>query len=137
MAKKSSIARNNKRIRLVKKYQEKRNKHLTADYLNGIKAIKIPTKRRKGNGKYLAIKGARGNNLKDITSDPKKSFEEKMEARQQLALLPKNSSPIRVRNRCQKTGRPRGYMRFFGLSRISFRDLALRGHLPGIKKGSL
>ena len=101
MAKKSSIARNNKRIRLVKKYQEKRT------------------------------------NLKNITNDPKKSFEEKMEARQQIAVLPKNSSPIRVRNRCQKTGRPRGYMRFFGLSRISFRDLALRGHLPGIKKGSL
>ena len=60
-----------------------------------------------------------------------------MEARKKLDLLPKNSSPVRVRNRCQKTGRPRGYMRFFGLSRISMRDLALRGHLPGIRKGSL
>ena len=53
------------------------------------------------------------------------------------SLLPKNSSPVRVRNRCQKTGRPRGYMRFFGLSRISMRELALKGHLPGIRKGSL
>ena len=52
-------------------------------------------------------------------------------------MLPKNSSPVRLRNRCQKTGRPRGYMRFFGLSRISMRELALKGHLPGIRKGSL
>ncbi|MAP56156.1 MAG: 30S ribosomal protein S14 [SAR202 cluster bacterium] len=101
MAKKSAIARNKKRIRMVEKYSEIRNE------------------------------------LKDIANSSKSSFEEKMEARRKLDLLPKNSSPVRVRNRCQKTGRPRGYMRFFGLSRISMRDLALRGHLPGIRKGSL
>lgn len=101
MAKKSAIARNKKRIRMVEKYSEIRNE------------------------------------LKDIANSSKSSFEEKMEARKKLDLLPKNSSPVRVRNRCQKTGRPRGYMRFFGLSRISMRDLALRGHLPGIRKGSL
>ena len=101
MAKKSAIARNNKRIRMVEKYSEIRNE------------------------------------LKAIANSPKSSFEEKMDARKQLDLLPKNSSPVRVRNRCQKTGRPRGYMRFFGLSRISMRDLALKGHLPGIRKGSL
>ena len=100
MAKKSAIARNKKRIRMVEKYSEIRNE------------------------------------LKDIANSSKTSFEEKMEARRKLDLLPKNSSPVRVRNRCQKTGRPRGYMRFFGLSRISMRDLALRGHLPGIRKGS-
>ena len=83
--------------------------------------------------KYSEIR----NELKDIANSSKTSFEEKMEARRKLDLLPKNSSPVRVRNRCQKTGRPRGYMRFFGLSRISMRDLALRGHLPGIRKGSL
>ena len=83
--------------------------------------------------KYSEIR----NELKDIANSSKSSFEEKMEARRKLDLLPKNSSPVRVRNRCQKTGRPRGYMRFFGLSRISMRDLALRGHLPGIRKGSL
>lgn len=75
--------------------------------------------------------------LKSIANDSKISFEDKMEARKKLALLPKNSSPVRIRNRCQKTGRPRGYMRFFGLSRISMRELALKGHLPGIRKGSL
>ena len=101
MAKKSAIARNKKRIRMVEKYSEIRNE------------------------------------LKDIANSSKSSFEEKIEARRKLDLLPKNSSPVRVRNRCQKTGRPRGYMRFFGLSRISMRDLALRGHLPGIRKGSL
>ena len=101
MAKKSAIARNKKRIRMVEKYSEIRNE------------------------------------LKDIANSSKSSFEEKMEARRKLDLLPKNSSPVRVRNRCQKTGRPRGYMRFFGSSRISMRDLALRGHLPGIRKGSL
>jgi small subunit ribosomal protein S14 len=51
--------------------------------------------------------------------------------------LPRNSAAIRLRNRCAVTGRPRGYMRFFGLSRITFRDLALKGELPGIRKGSL
>ena len=77
------------------------------------------------------------NDATAFNGEKKSSFEEKMEARRKLDLLPKNSSPVRVRNRCQKTGRPRGYMRFFGLSRISMRDLALRGHLPGIRKGSL
>lgn len=101
MAKKSAIARNNKRMRMVSKYMDIRTE------------------------------------LKNIANDSKIPFEEKMEARKQLALLPKNSSPVRVRNRCQKTGRPRGYMRFFGLSRISMRELALKGHLPGIRKGSL
>ena len=101
MAKKSAIARNNKRIRMVEKntyYKEE---------------------------------------LKETANSSVATFEEKMEARRKLDLLPKNSSPVRGRNRCQKTGRPRGYMRFFGLSRISMRDLALRGHLPGIRKGSL
>jgi small subunit ribosomal protein S14 len=53
-----------------------------------------------------------------------------------LQLLPKNSSAVRVRNRCQLTGRPRGYMRQFGLCRNQFRDLALAGKIPGVKKTS-
>ncbi|MBS1762873.1 MAG: 30S ribosomal protein S14 [Bacteroidetes bacterium] len=53
-----------------------------------------------------------------------------------LDLLPKNSSPVRLRNRCQLSGRPRGYMRHFGLSRNMFRDMALDGKIPGIKKAS-
>ncbi|MEN9685060.1 MAG: hypothetical protein RLZZ28_846 [Bacteroidota bacterium] len=53
-----------------------------------------------------------------------------------LDLLPKNASPVRLKNRCQLTGRPRGYMRYFGLSRIMFRDMALNGQIPGVKKAS-
>jgi small subunit ribosomal protein S14 len=53
-----------------------------------------------------------------------------------LDALPKNASPVRLKNRCQLTGRPRGYIRYFGLSRISFRDMALAGKIPGVKKAS-
>ena len=53
-----------------------------------------------------------------------------------LDLLPKNASPVRLHNRCQLTGRPRGYMRHFGLSRVMFRDMALQGKIPGVKKAS-
>lgn len=53
-----------------------------------------------------------------------------------LDLLPKNSSPVRLKNRCQLTGRPKGYMRYFGLSRVMFRDMALSGKIPGVKKAS-
>ncbi len=53
-----------------------------------------------------------------------------------LDLLPKNASPVRLKNRCQLTGRPRGYIRYFGLSRIMFRDMALQGKIPGVKKAS-
>ncbi len=53
-----------------------------------------------------------------------------------LDLLPKNSSPVRLRNRCQLTGRPRGYMRHFGISRNQFRDMALQGKIPGVTKAS-
>ena len=53
-----------------------------------------------------------------------------------LSKLPKNSSPIRQRNRCKLTGRPRGYMRVFGLSRITFRELASNGKIPGVTKSS-
>ena len=54
----------------------------------------------------------------------------------ELDKLPKNSSPVRVRNLCQITGRARGYMRKFGLCRFKFRELALSGELPGVKKAS-
>ena len=53
-----------------------------------------------------------------------------------LDLLPKNSSPVRLRNRCQLTCRPRGYMRHFGISRNQFRDMALQGKIPGVTKAS-
>ena len=53
-----------------------------------------------------------------------------------LQKLPKNSNPIRIKNRCNVTGRSRGYMRQFGLSRIQFREMARRGEIPGVKKSS-
>lgn len=53
-----------------------------------------------------------------------------------LQKLPKNSSKVRLHNRCQLTGRPRGYMRQFGISRVTFREMALQGLIPGVKKAS-
>jgi small subunit ribosomal protein S14 len=53
-----------------------------------------------------------------------------------LDLLPKNASPVRLKNRCQLTGRPRGYIRYFGVSRNMFRDMALQGKIPGVRKAS-
>ena len=53
-----------------------------------------------------------------------------------LDALPKNSSSVRLKNRCQMTGRPRGFIRHFGISRIAFRDMALNGKIPGVKKAS-
>ncbi len=55
---------------------------------------------------------------------------------EELQKLPKNASPIRLHNRCMLTGRPRGYYRKFGLSRLVFREMALRGEIPGVKKSS-
>ena len=53
-----------------------------------------------------------------------------------LDELPKNSSKVRLKNRCQLTGRPKGYIRYFGISRIALRDMALNGKIPGLKKAS-
>ncbi|MFZ1529259.1 MAG: 30S ribosomal protein S14 [Ferruginibacter sp.] len=53
-----------------------------------------------------------------------------------LNELPRNASPVRLKNRCQLTGRPRGFMRHFGISRIMFRDMALQGKIPGVRKAS-
>ena len=56
--------------------------------------------------------------------------------REGLQKLPKNASPVRLHNRCKLTGRPRGYMRQFGLSRVTFREMANNGLIPGVKKAS-
>ena len=53
-----------------------------------------------------------------------------------LQKLPKNASPVRLHNRCKLTGRPKGYMRIFGISRINFREMAVKGLIPGVKKAS-
>jgi small subunit ribosomal protein S14 len=100
MAKKSSVEKNNKRIRMVELYKERR-----------------------------AV-------LKKATVDLSLSLEDRMAAQAKLSNLPKNSSAVRVRNRCSQTGRARGYLRFFGVSRIVFRDLASAGLLPGVRKAS-
>lgn len=88
MSKKSVIARNEKRMKMVIKYAEKRRKLKEA-------------------GDYRA-----------------------------LSRLPRDSSPVRLRNRCALTGRPRGYIRMFGICRNQFRQLALEGKIPGVKKAS-
>ncbi|MEI6531945.1 MAG: 30S ribosomal protein S14 [Chlamydiota bacterium] len=76
------------------------------------------------------------NALKNIASDVKKTEEERANARTALDKMPKNTSPQRLRNRCQLTGRSRGYLRKFKLSRLSFRELANAGMIPGIVKAS-
>lgn len=100
MAKKSAIAKNKKRRRLVEQYAEKRAE------------------------------------LKAIWLDESQPDEEREAAQRKLNKLPRNSSAVRIRNRCALTGRPRGYYRKFGLSRIALRDGALRGDLPGVIKAS-
>jgi len=100
MAKKSSVEKNKKRMRMVEQYK------------------------------------ARRLSLKKATVDLSLTLEERMAAQAKLSDLPKNSSAVRVRNRCSQTGRPRGYLRFFGVSRIVFRELASAGLLPGVRKAS-
>lgn len=100
MAKKSSIARNEKRRRLVERYAPKRAE------------------------------------LKAILANPDSTDEEFYAAQRKLCKLPRNSSKIRIRNRCNITGRPRAFMRRYGLSRLTFRELALEGKIPGVTKSS-
>lgn len=94
MAKKSMVAREVKRQKLVDKYAQKR--------------AELKEKAQKGD----------------------------MDAVEALANLPRNASPTRLRNRCEINGRPRGYMREFGISRVMFRKLAGEGKIPGVKKAS-
>jgi len=74
--------------------------------------------------------------LKSVLTNPNTTDEEFYLAQRKLAKLPRNSSKIRLRNRCAVTGRPRAYMRKFRLSRITFRELALQGKIPGVTKSS-
>ena len=100
MAKKSSIAKQKKRERMVKTKWDKR----TA--------------------------------LKNVILDMTKPIEERLNAVDTLNKMPKNSSPVRLRNRCQLTGRARGFLRKFKLSRLCFREMANQGLIPGIVKAS-
>ena len=74
--------------------------------------------------------------LKNVIKNPESSPEDRRAAVSKLDSLPKSSSPVRIRNRCFKTGRPRGIIRRFNLSRISFREMALKGEIPGVTKAS-
>ncbi len=74
--------------------------------------------------------------LKKIINNPVSSPEQVDEAVMRLQKLPRDASPVRVRNRCSQTGRPRGFLRKFGMSRVSFRGLSLQGQIPGITKSS-
>jgi len=89
-------------------------------------------KRRKTVAKYAARRAA----LLATINDVKRSDEERQEAREQLQQLPRNASPVRLRNRCKLTGRPRGVFRKFGLARNKLREIALRGEIPGLIKAS-
>ena len=100
MAKTSSIQRNLKRIRLVKKFLKKRE------------------------------------DLNKIIKNKKLPLEERFAAQLKLAKIPRNSAKIRIRNRCEITGRPRGVYRKLKISRIALRDLALKGKIPGMTKSS-
>lgn len=74
--------------------------------------------------------------LKKIINNPASTVEQVDEAVMKLQKLPRDASPVRVRNRCSQTGRPRGYLRKFGISRVSLRQLALEGQIPGVVKSS-
>ena len=74
--------------------------------------------------------------LKEIANNESLPMEERFEARLKLAELPRNSAAIRIRNRCEVTGRPRAYYRKLGMSRIALRDLGNKGLIPGLVKSS-
>ncbi|MFM9146621.1 MAG: 30S ribosomal protein S14 [Verrucomicrobiota bacterium] len=74
--------------------------------------------------------------LKKVLSDPNVTEEAFYAAQRRLAKLPRNSSRVRHKNRCSISGRPRAFIRKFGLSRITFRELALGGQIPGVTKAS-
>lgn len=74
--------------------------------------------------------------LKAILSNPSTGDDEFFAAQKKLAKLPRNSSAVRIRNRCSMSGRPRAYIGKFGVSRIQFRELALAGKIPGVTKSS-
>ena len=86
--------------------------------------------------KLIAKYAERRAELRKKLNDHDASIEEKLEAQEQFAKLPRNSCPTRLNRRCEISGRSHAYYRKFGLSRIALRDLALRGHLPGVRKSS-
>ena len=86
--------------------------------------------------RMVAQYAARRAELKRVANDESLSLEERFQARLKLAELPRNSSPVRVRNRCEISGRPRGVYRKLRMSRIAMRDLGSNGMIPGLVKSS-
>ena len=89
-------------------------------------------KRRKTVAKFAAKRKA----LLETLQNPRTSDEERIDARTKLEKLPRDASPVRLRNRCALTGRPRGFYRKFGLGRNKLREIAMRGEIPGLTKSS-
>lgn len=89
-------------------------------------------KRRKSVAKYAPRRAL----LLATINDSKQSDEARAEARAKLQQLPRDASPVRLRNRCELTGRPRGVYRKFGLGRSKLREIAMRGEIPGVTKAS-
>jgi small subunit ribosomal protein S14 len=94
--------------------------------------VERDVKRAKLVAKYAEKRAA----LKKIVLNPESSYEEKMEAQAKLQKLPRDSSPVRMRNRCALTGRPRGVYRKFGLGRNKLREATMSGNVPGLRKAS-
>lgn len=95
------------------------------------KVVKNEKRRRR-----VALWSERRAALKRIINDPKSSADQVDEAVVKLQKMPRDASPIRVRNRCSQTGRARGFVRKFGISRVALRELALEGQIPGVVKSS-
>lgn len=99
-------------------------------------AKKSAIEKNKNRAELVARLAAKRARLKAISRDESQEPEERFSARLKLAEMPRNSSKTRLRNRCELTGRPRGFYRKFKLSRIALRELASHGQLPGVTKSS-
>ena len=99
-------------------------------------AKKAMIEREKKRQHLVAQYAAKRAELKVIASDTDRPMEERFKARLRLAKLPRNSSPSRLHNRCQISGRPKAYHRKLKMSRIALRDLASKGQIPGMVKSS-
>jgi small subunit ribosomal protein S14 len=98
---------------------------------------KLSLKNREAKREATVMKyAAKRAELKAIIDDQTRSMDERMDAMKRLQALPRNASPVRLRNRCDITGRPRGTFRKFGLARAKIREAAMRGDIPGLIKAS-
>lgn len=97
------------------------------------KCLKIRNEKRK---KLSTLHKAKRVKLQAIAKDENAAFEDRLAAQVKLSQMPRDGSPSRIRNRCSLTGRPRGNLRKFGLSRIAVRELASWGQIPGLIKSS-